>query len=54
MDCKVGNNLHVLLRCKFDANLRVGKATEFSDKLEKAIRDAYPDVARIIIKKEAV
>jgi divalent metal cation (Fe/Co/Zn/Cd) transporter len=51
---KVGNDLQVLLRCQFEASLNVKKATEFSSKLEKAIRDAYPDVARIIIKKEAI
>jgi divalent metal cation (Fe/Co/Zn/Cd) transporter len=51
---KIGNDLHVLLQPQFDANLNVGKATEFSNKLKKTIRDAYPDVARIIIKIEAV
>lgn len=51
---KVGNNLQVLLRCQFDPRFNVRKATEFSNKLEKIIRDAYPDLARIIIKKEAI
>ena len=51
---KVGNDLQVLLRCQFDPSLNVRKATEFSNELEKTIRDAYPDVARIIIKKEAI
>jgi divalent metal cation (Fe/Co/Zn/Cd) transporter len=51
---KIGNNLQVLLRCQFDPSLSVIKATEFSNKLEKIIRNAYPDVARIMIKKEAI
>jgi len=51
---KIGNDLQVLLRCQFDASLNVRKATEFSKMLEKTIRDAYPDVTRIIINKEAI
>ena len=49
---KIGNNLDIVLRCRFDPKLSVREAQEFSDKLEKAIRNAYPDVARIIIHKE--
>jgi divalent metal cation (Fe/Co/Zn/Cd) transporter len=49
---KIGNDLHVILRCRFDPNLSVGGAQEFSDKLEKTIRNAYPDVARIVIHEE--
>jgi divalent metal cation (Fe/Co/Zn/Cd) transporter len=51
---KIGSNLQVLVRCQFDPSLSVGKAAEFSNKLEKTIRDAYPEVKRIIIEKEAV
>jgi divalent metal cation (Fe/Co/Zn/Cd) transporter len=49
---KIGSDLHVILRCRFDPNLSVREAQEFSDRLEKTIRNAYPDVARIIIHKE--
>lgn len=49
---RVGNNLHLELRCKFDPDITMKKAHEISNKLEEAIRSSYPNVARIDVHEE--
>lgn len=49
---KVGDNLHVVLRCHFDPKIDMKKAHEISNKLEVAIRSSYPDIARIDVHEE--
>lgn len=49
---KVGDSLHVVLRCHFDPNISMKKAHEISNILEKEIRDAYPRIARIDVHEE--
>ena len=49
---KVGDSLHVVLRCHFDPNIDMKKAHEISNKLESAIRSMYPNVVRIDIHEE--
>jgi len=50
---KVGNSLHVVLRCRFDPDLKIREAATFSRELERILRSTYPDISQIIIKKEA-
>lgn len=49
---RVGNTVHLVLRCRFDPNLSIEKAHEISSRLEKEIRETYPDVTRIDIHEE--
>ena len=49
---RVGDATHLVLRCRFDANLSIEKAHEISSKLEKEIRGAYPDITRIDVHEE--
>lgn len=49
---KIGNSIHVVLRCHFDPNISMQKAHETSNKLEGAIRSSYPTIARIDVHEE--
>jgi len=49
---RVANATHLVLQCRFDANLGIEKAHEISSKLEKEIRGAYPDITRIDVHEE--
>jgi divalent metal cation (Fe/Co/Zn/Cd) transporter len=49
---RIGENLHVDLRCHFDPNMRIEKADELSSQLENAIKKEYPQVERIDIHEE--
>jgi divalent metal cation (Fe/Co/Zn/Cd) transporter len=49
---RVGDATHLVLRCRFDANLSIEKAHEISSKLEKEIRGAYSDITRIDVHEE--
>ena len=49
---RVGDALHMVLRCHFDADLSIQKAHEISSQLEKEIRSAYPRITRIDVHEE--
>jgi divalent metal cation (Fe/Co/Zn/Cd) transporter len=49
---RVGENLHVVLRCHFDPNINIEKVHEISSRLEKEIRSAYPRIVRIDVHEE--
>jgi divalent metal cation (Fe/Co/Zn/Cd) transporter len=49
---RFGNVIHVVLRSRFDSKLKIGKAHEISTRFERAIRTAYPTIARIDIHEE--
>jgi len=49
---KIGDNVHVVLRCHFDPNINMKKAHEISSKLENAVRSAYPNIVRIDVHEE--
>jgi divalent metal cation (Fe/Co/Zn/Cd) transporter len=49
---RVGDYLHIVLQCHFDPNINMKKAHEISNSLEREIRSAYPQVARIDIHEE--
>ncbi len=49
---KFGNFEHLILQCQFDPNLKIQKAHEAANRLEKNIRDAYPNITRIDIHEE--
>jgi divalent metal cation (Fe/Co/Zn/Cd) transporter len=49
---RMGDSLHVVLRCHFDSSMNVEKAHEISSRLEKTIRDTYPNIARVDIHEE--
>ena len=49
---KIGDALHVVLRCHFDPNIDMKKAHEISNSLEREIRSAYPRIARIDVHEE--
>jgi divalent metal cation (Fe/Co/Zn/Cd) transporter len=51
---RVGQDMHVVFHCNFDANTPIDKADEVTDELEKAIRAAYPKVTRIDVHEEPV
>jgi divalent metal cation (Fe/Co/Zn/Cd) transporter len=51
---KVGEDLHVVFHCNFDANTPIDKAHDVTKELEKAIRDAYPKITRIDVHEEPV
>jgi divalent metal cation (Fe/Co/Zn/Cd) transporter len=49
---RVADATHLVLQCRFDANLSIEKAHEISSKLEKEIRGAYPTITRIDVHEE--
>ncbi|MFH0848634.1 MAG: cation transporter dimerization domain-containing protein [archaeon] len=49
---KIGTRTHVSLRCRLTPDIEVKRAHEISNKLEKMIRDAFPDVDRIDVHEE--
>jgi divalent metal cation (Fe/Co/Zn/Cd) transporter len=49
---RIGENLHVDLRCHFDPNITIDKADEIASQLEKAIKREYPQVERVDIHEE--
>jgi divalent metal cation (Fe/Co/Zn/Cd) transporter len=49
---RIGNTMHLVLHCTFDSKMSIKKAHELSNKVESAIRDAYPNVARIDVHEE--
>jgi divalent metal cation (Fe/Co/Zn/Cd) transporter len=49
---KVGDSLHVVLRCHFDPNINMKRAHEISSSLETEVRSAYPRIARIDVHEE--
>ena len=49
---KVGDNLHLELRCYFDPNISIQQAHVVSVNLEKAIQSVYPNIERIDIHQE--
>lgn len=51
---RFGNILHLVLRCRFESSLSIEKAHEISSKLEKEIKNAYPDITRIDVHEEPV
>lgn len=51
---RVGQDIHVVFHCDFDANTPIDKAHEVTKELEKAIRDSYPKVTRIDVHEEPV
>jgi divalent metal cation (Fe/Co/Zn/Cd) transporter len=51
---RIGDTVHLVLRCHFDANLSIQKAHEISSQLEKEIRNAYPKITRIDVHEEPI
>jgi len=49
---KMGDRMHLVLRCHFDQGINIQQAHEVSSKFEKAIRDAYPNIDRIDMHEE--
>jgi len=49
---RFGDVLHLVLHCQFSPNLGIDKAHEISSRLEKEIRSAYPNIARIDVHEE--
>jgi divalent metal cation (Fe/Co/Zn/Cd) transporter len=49
---RVGENLHVVLRCTFDSNIDVNKAHVITMKMEQKMKKAYPKISRIDIHEE--
>lgn len=49
---KVGESLHVVLHCFFDASINMKQAHEVTSKFENTIKSAYPNIARIDIHEE--
>lgn len=49
---RVGEKLHVVLKCYFDPNISMEQTHAISDQLEKAIKSAYPSVERIFVHEE--
>jgi divalent metal cation (Fe/Co/Zn/Cd) transporter len=49
---RFGKIIHVVLECQFDSRLTIKKAHEISNKLESAIKKAYPNIARIDVHEE--
>jgi divalent metal cation (Fe/Co/Zn/Cd) transporter len=50
----VGDSVHLVVQCRFDANLSIEKAHAVSSRLEKEIRNAYPNITRIDVHEEPV
>lgn len=51
---RIGNGLHIVLRCRFADNLRMRETSEFSNELERSLRSLYPKISQIVIKKVPV
>jgi len=49
---KIGDVVHLVLRCHFDASLSIQKAHTISGQLEKEIRSAFPKITRIDVHEE--
>jgi divalent metal cation (Fe/Co/Zn/Cd) transporter len=49
---RIGDRLHLVLRCRFDPNLSMKQAHETSTKLENTIKSAYPIIDRIDVHEE--
>jgi divalent metal cation (Fe/Co/Zn/Cd) transporter len=49
---RVGDSTHLVLQCRFDANLSIEKAHEISSGFEKEIKSAYPGITRIDVHEE--
>lgn len=49
---KVGDSLHVVLRCHFDPNINMNRAHEITKSLETELKRAYPSIARIDVHEE--
>lgn len=49
---RIGENLHVDLRCHFDPNISIGKADAIASELEQAIKKEYPRIERVDIHEE--
>jgi divalent metal cation (Fe/Co/Zn/Cd) transporter len=49
---RVGDATHLVLECRFDPNLSIEKAHEISSRLEKEIKNAYPEITRIDVHEE--
>jgi divalent metal cation (Fe/Co/Zn/Cd) transporter len=49
---RVGDKVHVVLKCYFDPSLSMEQTHMISDKLEESIKSAYPDIDRIDIHEE--
>jgi len=49
---RIGDSLHVVLRCHFDPNINMQKAHEISNSLEREVKSAYPSIARIDVHEE--
>jgi divalent metal cation (Fe/Co/Zn/Cd) transporter len=49
---RIGESVHVDLRCHFDPNISIEKADEIASELEKAIKKEYPQVERVDIHEE--
>jgi divalent metal cation (Fe/Co/Zn/Cd) transporter len=49
---KVGDSQHLVLRGHFDPNINIKQAHEVVNKLEEAIRKAYPKIDRIDVQEE--
>lgn len=47
-----GDNLHLVLTCRFDQKLTIKEAHDVSTKLESNIKEAYPRITRIDIHEE--
>jgi len=50
---RVGDRLHVVLRCHFDPKLTMKQAHEISTKLENSVKDVYPVIDRIAVHEES-
>jgi divalent metal cation (Fe/Co/Zn/Cd) transporter len=51
---RVADATHLVLECRFDPNLSIEKAHEISSRLEKEIKNAYPEITRIDVHEEPV
>jgi len=49
---RAGNNLHAVLRCRFDPSMSIKQAHEISHKLEKIVKGAYPNLDGIDVREE--
>ncbi len=49
---RAGNNLHAVLRCRFDPNMSIKQAHDISHKLEAIVKGAYPKLDGIDVREE--
>jgi divalent metal cation (Fe/Co/Zn/Cd) transporter len=49
---KAGEGIHLTLRCRFEPELSIEEAHEISNKFEKILRTAYPEITRIDVHEE--